>query len=128
MEKNIFLKIQCVVSLILVFFLMIAVGCSSGGGDGSSGGGGSLGDGGVIKLGWSPNTESDLAGYKVYYGTSSGDYRTPIDVGMGTPSGGLTIFSLTNLTKGQTYCIASTAYDFSNNESGLSNEVFGEAQ
>ena len=121
MEKNIFIKIQCVVSLMLVFFLMIAVGCSSGGGC-------SLGDGGVIKLGWSPNTESDLAGYKVYYGTSSGDYRTPIDVGMGTPSGGLTIFSLTNLTKGQTYCIASTAYDFSNNESGLSNEVCGEAQ
>jgi hypothetical protein len=128
MKKNIFLKFQRILFTILIFFLLISAGCSGGGGGGSSGDGGSPGNGGIINLGWSANTESDLAGYKVYYGTSSGDYGTPIDIGMGTLSGVLTTYSLTNLTKGQTYCIAITAYDNSNNESILSTEVCGEAQ
>ncbi len=34
-----------------------------------------------IRIAWDPNTESDLAGYKVYYGTTSRNYGTPIDVG-----------------------------------------------
>ena len=29
---------------------------------------------------WTPNSESNLAGYKIYYGTSSGDYSNAIDV------------------------------------------------
>ena len=46
---------------------------------------GSAGSGGAINLGWSPNSESDLAGYIVYYGASPGTYDNSIDVGMGTP-------------------------------------------
>src|SRR5262249_3231688 len=30
---------------------------------------------------WDPNTETDIAGYKVYQGTQTGTYGTPIDVG-----------------------------------------------
>ena len=34
-----------------------------------------------IKLAWDANTESDVAGYKVYYGTNSKSYEGSVDVG-----------------------------------------------
>ena len=68
-------------------------------------------------LTWNPNTETDLAGYKVYVGTASGTYGAPIDVG------NVTTFQVVNLSQGQTYYFAVTAYDYSGNESGFSNEV-----
>jgi len=74
-----------------------------------------------IKLAWDPNTEPDLAGYKIYWGRSSRSYENSVDVG------NVTQFTLTGLTAGETYFIAATAYDFSNNESGFSNEVSGVA-
>jgi hypothetical protein len=121
MKRNIFRKGQAIFFTLLIFSLLLVAGCGGGGGgNGSSGGG-------TIKLAWDPNTESDLAGYRVYYGTSSGAYENSIDVGRGTPSGGLVTYSLTNLAKGQSYCIAVTAYNTSGNESGFSNEVCGTA-
>ena len=74
-----------------------------------------------IKIAWDPNTEPDLAGYKVYLGTASGDYGAPID------AGNVTTYTLPGLTEGQIYFIAVTAYDTSSNESGYSNEVNGAA-
>jgi len=74
-----------------------------------------------IRLAWDPNTESDLAGYKVYYGTTSGTYGTPID------AGNVNTYTMTGLTLGQTYFVTVTAYDTSPNESGYSNEVSGPA-
>jgi hypothetical protein len=35
-------------------------------------------------LAWDPNPESDIAGYKVFQGTASGTYGTPVDVGKTT--------------------------------------------
>src|SRR5581483_1257735 len=35
----------------------------------------------TVKLAWDPNTESDLAGYIVSYGTTSGQYSSSVDVG-----------------------------------------------
>jgi len=67
-------------------------------------------------LSWNANSESDLAGYKVYYGTSSGNYGNPIDVG------NQTTYTVTGLT-GSTYYFAVTAYNTSGTESGYSNEV-----
>jgi hypothetical protein len=72
-----------------------------------------------IRLAWDPNTESDLAGYKIYYGTSSRTYTNSIDVE------NVTTYTLSGLIPGQTYYIAVTAYDTSYNESGYSNEVSG---
>ncbi len=60
---------------------------------------------------------TDLAGYKVYYGTSSGSYSEAIDVG------NVTTYDLTNMTDGLTYYFTVTAYDTSGNESDYSNEI-----
>lgn len=68
-------------------------------------------------LSWSANTETDLAGYKVYYGTSSRSYGAPVDVG------NRTTFTATGLSEGQTYYFAVTAYNAAGSESGLSTEV-----
>ncbi len=66
---------------------------------------------------WSANSEPDLAGYSVYYGTSSGSYDDAFDVGNKTS------FIINNLVVGTTYFFAVTAYDSSDNESGFSEEV-----
>jgi len=60
---------------------------------------------------------TDLAGYKVYYGTSSGNYSQSIDVG------NVTTYVVNNLTEGLTYYFTATAYDILANESKYSNEV-----
>jgi hypothetical protein len=75
-----------------------------------------------MTLAWDPNTEPDLRGYKVYYGTSSGTYGVPLYVR------NVTDYTLTGLTEGQVYYIAVTAYDKSGNESVYSNEVSGAAR
>jgi len=72
-----------------------------------------------LNLSWDANTEDDLAGYKVYYGNSSGNYGEPIDIG------NVTEYELQGLNEGVIYYIALTAYDTSNNESEKSDEVSG---
>jgi hypothetical protein len=67
-------------------------------------------------LSWDANTEPDLAGYKVYYRTASGNYGTPIDVG------NQTTYTISGLGSG-TYYFAARAYNTSGNESDFSNEV-----
>jgi fibronectin type 3 domain-containing protein len=58
----------------------------------------------------------DLAGYRVYDGSSPGDYSMVTDVGT------VTQFTTESLAAG-TYYFAVTAYDTSGNESTLSSEV-----
>jgi hypothetical protein len=70
-----------------------------------------------VTLAWDANTEPDLAGYKLYYGISSGSYPFSVDVGNRTS------YTLLGLLEGQFYYLAATAYDSSLNESGFSNEV-----
>ena len=70
-----------------------------------------------IDLEWDPNTEPELAGYKIYWGTSSGNYTSSIDVGK------TTTYTLSGLDEGETYYFAATAYDGDGNESGFSNQV-----
>jgi hypothetical protein len=119
MKRNISFRVQVKFLALLLSTLLLVAGCGGGGNNG--------GGEGAIKLAWDPNTESDLAGYIVFYGTSSGVYDDCVDVGMGTLSGGAISYSLTNLAKGQTYCIAVAAYDTSHNRSYFSNEVCGTA-
>jgi hypothetical protein len=72
---------------------------------------------GTVSLTWSANTESDLAGYKVYVGTQSGVYGPPITVG------NVTAYQLNNLAKNTTYFVSITAVDTAGNESLHSAEV-----
>jgi hypothetical protein len=67
-------------------------------------------------LAWDANTESDLAGYKIYYGNGSHVYGSPVILGK------VTTYTITNLPAG-TYYFAVTAYNTAGLESGYSNEV-----
>jgi len=69
-----------------------------------------------VNLSWSPNSDADLAGYNLYYGTASRTYGTRVNVGI------VSSYTLTGLNAG-TYYFAVTAYDSSGNESGFSNEA-----
>ena len=68
-------------------------------------------------LQWAANSESDLAGYKVYQGTTTGSYGPSIDVK------NVTTYTVSNLQADMTYSFAITAYDLSGNESYPSDEV-----
>ncbi len=70
-----------------------------------------------IKLAWDPNTEPDIAGYKVHYGTVSRNYTHRIDVGNHQSA------TISDLEFGTTYYFAVTAYDIQENESDFSNEI-----
>jgi hypothetical protein len=73
-----------------------------------------------VTLTWTPNKESDLAGYKVYVGTSSGTYDFP-----GSPFviDKIATYVVTNLQQKTTYFFAVSAFDHAGNESPLSTEV-----
>jgi hypothetical protein len=71
---------------------------------------------GDVTLSWDPNSETNLAGYRIYYGTGPGVYTTPITVGTQTS------YTITNLAPG-TYFFAVTAFNTLGLESGFSNEV-----
>lgn len=70
-----------------------------------------------MQITWKANTDSDLAGYKVYYGTAIGVYTTSVDVK------NVLTYSVGNLKEGSTYYVALTAYDTSGNESAKSAEA-----
>lgn len=76
---------------------------------------------GTANLAWNAVTASNLAGYRVYYGTSSGNYVQAF--GQGIDVGNVLAYTVTGLTSGVTYYFAVTAYDTSGNESTYSSEV-----
>ena len=72
-----------------------------------------------IKLVWDPNTEADLAGYKVYSSaTDGGPYTLIQDVGNVCEL----VLDVTGKPDGPIYYVA-TAYDAIGNESGYSNQA-----
>jgi hypothetical protein len=71
----------------------------------------------TVNLAWSTNTETNIAGYKLYMGTASGVYGTPTD------KGNVTTTSVANLTSGATYYFALTAYNTTGQESAKSAEI-----
>jgi hypothetical protein len=84
----------------LLYFVTMSVNCSAE----------------DVTLAWDANSETNLAGYKLYVGTSSGSYGAPVNVG------NVTTHTVTGLASG-TYYFALTAYNSEGLESGFSNEV-----
>ncbi len=64
-----------------------------------------------VTLGWNASTGSNVTGYKVYYGTASGNYAYYVD------AGNTTSYAMTGLSAGATYYFAATAYDSSGDQS-----------
>ncbi len=84
---------------------------------------------GTGTLSWNANIESDLAGYRIYYGIEKrmsdcppAGYPQKVEVGKTqtpeTPS-----HKLENLETGKTYYFSITSYDTSGNESCFSDEM-----
>ena len=69
-----------------------------------------------VTIGWDASPSSDIAGYRVHYGTGSGRYPSVIDVGQSTSC------QVPNLIEGRTYFFAVTAYTAAGEESALSEE------
>jgi len=81
---------------------------------------------GSATISWTPPTTNadgsaltDLAGYRIYYGTSPGNMTTSVTVN----NIGLTSFVVNNLLVNSTYYFSMTAVDTSGNESSLSNTM-----
>jgi hypothetical protein len=108
----------------ILFALLMALqlsACSSGG---SSTGGTTAAD---VSLSWAapaeredntPMSLSEIAGYKIYYGITHGQYTNSVDISDGTAEN----FTFANLPAG-TYYIAVTTYDTDGRESQFSAEV-----
>jgi hypothetical protein len=70
-----------------------------------------------ITFEWDPNTEEDLAGYIIYYTTSTRHYIHDVDIG------DYTSCTISELKDGIRYFFAVTAYDEDGDESAFSKEV-----
>jgi len=71
----------------------------------------------VVRLSWDANHESDLAGYRLRYGTSPGVYTQVQEAGSATSS------EVWSLDPGTTYYFVVHAFDSAGNESPASNSV-----
>lgn len=71
-----------------------------------------------VTLAWNANTETNLAGYRLYYGTGPRAYTAT-----GTVPVPETTATVTNLAEGRTYFFAVTAFTTDGLESDYSDEV-----
>jgi hypothetical protein len=125
-----------------VYFLAVAAlgfalsGCGGGGGSGPAGSATAsqattglsnlpAASSGAVTINWQPPTENidgtpltNLSGYDIHYGTSSGDYTQSISVS----NPGLATYVVDNLTPG-TYYFSVAAVNAQGTESPLSSEV-----
>jgi hypothetical protein len=70
-----------------------------------------------VTLAWDPSRMPGIAGYYLYYGTSSGNYPQFINVGRATSG------TVSNLAAGQTYYFVVAAYNSAGIQSVSSNQV-----
>jgi hypothetical protein len=77
----------------------------------------SLQAGQSVVLAWSPSISADIAGYRIYYGTVSGNYTSQVTIGNTNSA------TISGLVDGATYFFAATSLDGAGNESPFSNEA-----
>lgn len=70
-----------------------------------------------VSLAWDASPDTNVAGYAVYYGTTSGSHPTRVDVGKSTTT------IIPGLIDGSNYFFVVTAYDATGLESEPSNEI-----
>ena len=70
-----------------------------------------------VPLAWNPSVNTNVAGYKIYYGTVSHSYGNFVDVG------NVTVTTISGLSENTTYYFAATTYDVNGVESKFSNEA-----
>jgi hypothetical protein len=110
--------------IFLFTLLLMITACGGGGGsvEGSGGSSGNASSNSATLIWEAPTTNADgtprndLAGFKIYYGTSPGNYTDSID------AGNATTYTFSNLSNG-TYYVAVTVYDLNGIESDYSSEV-----
>jgi len=109
-------------ALLLLAIASLLVACGGGASEPAPGGGG--GGATVCATGAAPavltwDAVTGAAGYRIYFGTTSGTYPQTLTVG------NVTTTNVTGLSSGTTYYFVATAYDSSNppNESSFSNAV-----
>jgi len=76
-----------------------------------------------LKFSWLPNTEKDLAGYRIYYGSASRKYAGFVDMGMPAVVAGKIVVKA-EIPYGNGF-FAATAYNAAGFESDFSNEATG---
>jgi hypothetical protein len=70
-----------------------------------------------IVLEWTPSSDTDVVGYRVYSGTASRNYGSPVAVGNTNRT------TISGLADGVTYYFAATSIDSEGDESDFSNEA-----
>jgi type II secretory pathway pseudopilin PulG len=90
------------------------------------------GDCGFLYVSWAENTEPDLAGYTLYYGTSLDPltsqpiYLNSVTIGRGiSHTAGAGAYRLSGLQNTATYYLAVSAHDYSGNSSAISAAING---
>ena len=73
---------------------------------------------GSVSLTWDPSPDTNVIGYKIYYGTASQVYTTNLVVG------NVTNTTINGLAAGANFYFAATGYDAAGDESAFSNEAF----
>ena len=70
-----------------------------------------------VTMAWSPSADTNVTGYNLYYGVTSGTYTNKTNVGSATNA------TVSGLIAGVTYYFAVTAYDAFGQESAYSSEI-----